>query len=183
LIAITGNILGSQSTSIQMQYAQRVTLTGNTIYDGHTAGLSARDCDGLVIANNVHGWSHQPKSPRPDHYQLENCVGVTITGEVFQNAGGERGEVIRVSKCRDIALGQLVIRNPKSTGIIVENSSAVAISGCVISAEDRQQLASSIEITGNSRDILISGNVLAKGMRGDVAGAGEQVTLSGNRSV
>lgn len=183
LIAITGNILGSQSTSIQMQYAQRVTLTGNTIYDGHTAGLSARDCDGLVIANNVHGWSHQPKSPRPDHYQLENCVGVTITGEVFQNAGGERGEVIRVSKCRDIALGQLVIRNPKSTGIIVENSSAVAISGCVISAEDRQQLASSIEITGNSRDILISGNVLAKGTRGDVAGAGEQVTLSGNRSV
>ncbi|MFM7317662.1 MAG: right-handed parallel beta-helix repeat-containing protein [bacterium] len=186
LIAITGNILGSQSTSVQMQFAQRVTLTGNTIYDGHTAGLKAIDCDGLVIANNVHGWSHQPKSPRPDHYELERCVGVSITGEVFQNAGGTEGEntgVICLKDCREVALGQLVIRNPRKRGIRIENSSVITVSGCTITTDRKEELSASIELTGQSTDIVVSGNVLAAGRRGSVAGLNETVVVSGNRVV
>lgn len=184
LIAITGNILGSQSTSVQMQFAQRVTLVGNTIYDGHTAGLKAKDCDGLVIANNVHGWSHQPKLPRPDHYELESCVGVSISGEVFQHAGGGEGEstgVIILKNCRDVAIGQVVIRNPKERGILIENSSAVTVSGCTITTDIKDNLVAAIKIAGQSKNIAVSGNVLSSGRQGGIAGANDSVVSTGNR--
>lgn len=186
LIAITGNILGSQSTSILLQTAQRVSISGNTIYDGHSVGLKARDCDGLTVANNVHGWSHQASAPRPDHYEFENCVGVSITGEVFQNAGGgdeQTGGVVVLKNCRDFAMGQLVIRNPLNRGILIANSSRIALTGSVVSSDPGSQMIAAVEITDGSKDVVLSGNLLSKGLKGSVVGPAGSITESGNRVV
>ncbi len=167
LIAITGNILGSQSTSLHLQSAQRIAITGNTIYDGHTIGLLARNCDGIAIANNVHGWGHQPERPRQDHYSLENCQAVTITGEIFQNAGGgnaSSGGVIALKGCHHAAIGQVVIRDPQVRGIWLEDSSAVAISGSVISTtRPDSKMIAAIEVSDSCRNISMSGNIVSQG--------------------
>lgn len=186
LIAITGNIIGSQFTSVLLQTAQRVTLTGNTIYDGSTVGLKAKDCDGLVIANNAHGWSHQPDAPRPDHYEFENCTGVSLTGEVFQNAGGgdeAGGGVIVIKKCRDVAVGQVVIRNPKHRGILIDSSSQVTLTGSVVSTDDASKMIAAVEVTGSSKDIVVTGNLFNKGQKGGLVCATDSVTETGNRVV
>src|SRR5262249_23660772 len=39
LIAITGNIIGSQEKAIEIRHALRVTITGNTIYDSRKLSL------------------------------------------------------------------------------------------------------------------------------------------------
>lgn len=172
LIAITGNILGSQSTSLLLQNAQRVTVTGNTIYDGHTVGLKARDCDGIAIANNVHGWGHQPEKPRPDHYELENCRGVTITGEFFQNAGGgdeKSGGVISIRNCEDVTIGQVVIREPQTRGIWLEKSRNVAIQGCVVStSKSEPAMLAAIEVAADCKGVSIMGNIVGKGKKSGI---------------
>jgi hypothetical protein len=184
LIAITGNILGSQSTSVLLETAQRVTLTGNTIYDGHSVGLRAVDCDGLVIASNVHGWSHKQESPRPDHYEFVRCQGVSVTGEVFQNCGtGETSDsaVISLKQCENMALGQIVIRNPRHRGILIENSRQIAVSGSVVTSSGNEAFLNSIEITGSSANIVLTGNLFQKGQKEAVTGNLDSVTETGNR--
>jgi len=185
LIAITGNILGSQATSLLLQNAQRVTVTGNTIYDGHSVGLKATGCDGIAIANNVHGWGHQPDKPRPDHYELENCKGVTITGEIFQNSGGgdeKQGGVVSLKNCRDVALGQLVIRDPQVRGLWVQGSQAVSIQGCVVTtAKPGPSMLAAIEITPDCKGVSLVGNIVSQGrqaaIRCDKSGSQERDTL------
>lgn len=185
LIAITGNILGSQATSLLLHNAQRVAVTGNTIYDGHSVGLKAIGCDGIAIANNVHGWGHQPDKPRPDHYELENCKGVTITGEIFQNAGGgddKQGGVISLKNCRDVALGQLVIRDPQVRGLWVQGSQAVSIQGCVVTTtKPGTSMVAAIEITPDCKGVSLVGNIVSQGrqaaIRCDKSGSQERDTL------
>jgi hypothetical protein len=162
LIAITGNVIGSQEASIVMDKSQRVTITGNTIYDGHTIGVRATDCDGLVIASNVHGWSHAADKPRPDHYEFVRCVAVAVTGEVFQTVGGETA-VVALRECRDVALGNLIIRDARARGIYLEKSEGVTVTGCVIGGKPGQPLLAAIEATPDCKGLAIVGNVVSGG--------------------
>lgn len=162
LITITANVIGSQESSIVLDKAQRVTITGNTIYDGHKIGLIATDCDGLAISANVHGWSHAADKPRPDHYEFRRCVGLSVTGEVFQTVGGETA-VISLYECRGASLGNLVIRDAAVRGIYLERCEDIAITGCAISGKPGQTLAAAIEATPDCRNLAIVGNVARGG--------------------
>src|SRR5262249_10624535 len=71
LIAVTGTIIGSQSVSLDVDNAQRITVAGNTIYDGQEAGMIVRASDGVSVTGNTHGWSYRPEKPRPDNLRFE----------------------------------------------------------------------------------------------------------------
>lgn len=162
LITITANVIGSQESSIVLDKAQRVTITGNTIYDGHKIGLIATDCDGLAISANVHGWSHAADKPRPDHYEFRRCVGLSVAGEVFQTVGGETA-VISLYECRGATLGNLVVRDAAARGIYLERCEDIAITGCAIAGKPGQTLAAAIEATPDCRNLAIVGNVARGG--------------------
>jgi hypothetical protein len=162
LIAITGNVIGSQESSVVLDKAQRVTITGNTIYDGHKIGLAATDCDGLAISANVHGWSHAADAPRPDHYEFRRCIGLSVTGEVFQTVGGEKA-VISLYECKGAALGNLVVRDARARGIYLERCESVSVTGCVVSGKAGQTLEAAIEATPDCRNLTIVANIASGG--------------------
>lgn len=162
LITITANVIGSQESSIVLDKAQRITITGNTIYDGHKIGLVATDCDCLAVSANVHGWSHQADAPRPDHYEFRRCVGLSVTGEVFQTVGGETA-VISLYECKMATLGNLVIADAKVRGLYLKACTDVAVTGCVIGAKPGQPLSAAIEATPDCRGLAIVGNVVRGG--------------------
>ena len=148
-------------------------------------GLKATGCDGIAIANNVHGWGHQPDKPRPDHYDIENCKGVTISGEIFQNAGGgdaKSGGVISLKACQDVAVGQVVIRDPQVRGLWVEGSRGVSIQGCVVSAsKPGATMLAAIEIAPDCKAVSLVGNIVSRGrnaaIRCDQSSGQERDTL------
>ena len=92
---------------------------------------------------------------------------MTITGEIFQNAGGgnaSSGGVIALKGCHHAAIGQVVIRDPQVRGIWLEDSSAVAISGSVISTtRPDSKMIAAIEVSDSCRNISMSGNIVSQG--------------------
>ena len=53
LIAISGNVIGSQSRAIELKNVNRLSITGNTIYDSADLSLLIQQCSGISIGSNT----------------------------------------------------------------------------------------------------------------------------------
>src|SRR5207247_3893933 len=52
LLAITGNLLGSQETVLEFRSCRGIIVSGNAIYSGYRYSLTAEDSEHLVVSGN-----------------------------------------------------------------------------------------------------------------------------------
>lgn len=132
LVTLSGNVLGSQSTNVDIRLAERVAISGNTIYDGHQQGIVLEDCSLASISGNTFGWSFGPVRDTIDSILLRRCWGSSITGAVLHagNFGDENtGGSITLEACEDCSVSDSQILSPKWRGIVLSDCRRCRIDG------------------------------------------------------
>ena len=85
LFAITGNLIGSQSTVLDLHACRGVVVTGNSIYSGYHHAIWAEDCEHLVIGANSIDHNPEYKGKSTDQVVLRHCRNVNWTGGILQH--------------------------------------------------------------------------------------------------
>lgn len=153
LIAITGNVIGSRQHTIIVEDAARVSLTGNTIYDGIQRNVILKRCQNFVLSSNSIGtrpvrWD----STAIDGVTLEDCSHGVVNGNTFNDcrAGeAERGAGLILQNCRAVNVSGNQMDSKHAPGISLVDSHDCLVQGNLISRGD-QQPASSILIDDES---------------------------------
>jgi len=179
-IAITGNVLGSRDRGIWMQQADRISITGNTIYGAAKENIFFQGCKNMVVGcNNI---STQPSmyassvARYRDGVRLEDCRDCVMTGNVMRDT---QNDAVVLTNSADCSVSGNQITNPNQRGIVLDNTTRCRISDNSISERDKKNLMSSaIEAIG--KDNLIQNNAVSKGTRGAIICAAKHGKTQGN---
>lgn len=164
LIAITGNVLGSQSRGIEMRYGKRITVSGNTIYDSADLSIMMEDCSGIAIGTNTLVWRSDLEAPQRDGVKLVRCSAGTITGlqsEHLCYGTQESGAGITLEQCHDLTIGHCQVLDPKVRGIeLVDCVRCQLSANSVIDRKEKPTMVQAIRLRGDCRDNLVQHNLL-----------------------
>jgi len=164
LIAITGNVLGSQWRAVEMRNASRITITGNTIYDSADLSVFAVKSSGIVIGANTVTWRGLDADVVQDGFRFEDCDNVLVSGLATQRlcAGSpERGAAIAFVRCRDCGVSDCQILDPLHRGIELEDCLRCRVANnTIVDRRAKPSMRQAVRVLGASRFNLITGNIV-----------------------
>lgn len=164
LINITGNVLGSQWRAVELRNASRITITGNTIYDSADLSIFAARSSGIVVSGNTFGWRGNDAEPAKDGLRFEDCDNVLLNGLATQRfcAGSpERGAAVNFLRCSDCGISDCQILDPLHRGLELEDCVRFRVANnTIVDRRTVKSMKQAIRVLGQSRDNLITGNIL-----------------------
>lgn len=170
LFTITGNLIGSQTTAIDLHACRSVVISGNSIYSGYEHALIAEDAEHLVLGGNSIDHNPEYKGASTDAVVFRRCRHVNITGLLMQHTREALSEVpasIDLRECRDVNIIGSQIINARMRGIQIGSSAQVRISNCTIRGrEGDKSFRASIAVDDASRNIRVAENFLSRGSEG-----------------
>lgn len=184
LLAITGNLLGSQTTVLDLRACRGVTISGNSIYSGYHNAIVAEGCEHLVIGPNSIDHNPEYRGASTDRILLRRCRNVTFTGLILQHtrdAAVAAEASIEVRDCENVSFSGCQVINARTVGLQLRGSSVVRIADCTIRgrAGDRTYAAPFSVDRACSR-LLLTNNFLERGTAGEVPLPAAQGSASGN---
>jgi hypothetical protein len=184
LLAITGNLIGSQETALHLVACRAMVVSGNSLYSGFRHALLAEDAEHLVLSGNSIDHNPDYKGTSDDRVVLRGCRNVTMTGLLHQHtrvAGGEVPASWEVRDCRNVSITGCQVMGARVRGIAVHNSAVVRLADCTIRGP---QIAAgyrtAIEVDAASRNVLVVNNFLGRGSEGELQLPRDAGTASGN---
>jgi len=169
LIAITGNVLGSQERGIELRHGKRITVSGNTIYDSRDLSILMEDCSGFAIGANTFVWRSDNDAPLQDGLKFVRCQSGTLTGlqaEHLCYGTQQRGGGITLEQCRDITIGHCQVLDPEIRGIeLVDCVRCRVSSNSIVDRRQPPRMLEAVRLTGNGRDNLIDNNMVGGARR------------------
>jgi polygalacturonase len=184
MLAISGNLIGSQQASVHLQSCRGVTLSGNCLYHGAHYSILAEDSDNLVLGPNSIDHNPDYKGKSTDAIRLHGCRNVTMTGLILEHSGDgaiEPPASVEISNCRDISLTGCHIVGARKRGVRVGGSMVVRIADSTIRArEGDKDFESSVSVAAGSGQVLVVNNFLARGSAGSVVIPAEAGSVAGN---
>ena len=183
LIAITGNVLGSQETNIELRHADRVTITGNTIYDGKKIALTAENVHHLALAGNTFAWRNDAERNMTGGVRLERCTAATLNGLVMDDSrlGGEReGGCFWLVESSECSITGCQILDPWHRGIHVDRCRRCLVSGnTIVDRRSEATMIAAVAVTGGSGN-LIQGNLVGRGTSDAIVADPSAAVVTGN---
>lgn len=134
LVAVTGNIIGSQEVNVHLVGCHGLVLSGNVIYScGHRAIL-AENCDHLNIGSSNFR-SHD--SSMYTGVRLENCrdsvISSCIFSDEFPQGQPTKAPLLELEACERITLHGCQFINGTPLGIDAHDCSYINVVGCTVS--------------------------------------------------
>ncbi|TXT38796.1 MAG: hypothetical protein FD138_253 [Planctomycetota bacterium] len=164
LINITGNVLGSQWRAVELRNASRVTITGNTIYDSADLSVFAARSAGIVVNGNTFVWRGNDSEPPKDGLRFEDCDNVLLSGLATQRfcaGSAERGAAVTFVRCSDCGVSDCQILDPLHRGLELEDCVRCRVANnTIVDRRASPSMKHAIRVLGQSRDNLITGNIL-----------------------
>jgi parallel beta-helix repeat protein len=187
LFAITGNLIGSQHTAIDLVAARGVALSGNSIYSGYHQAIHAEDCEHLVIGPNSIDHNPEYRGRSTDQVTLRRCRNVTVTGLVLQHtreASADTEASIAVRECENVSLTGCQVVGARTHGVAVYGSSVVRVADCTLRgrAGDRTYRAA-VLVDRMSARVMVVNNFLGRGSEGELQLPKASGTAAGNLTV
>ena len=138
LIAITGNVIGSQETNVHLSSCYGVTLSGNTIYSGGKRNLLIEDSRLITVGSN-HFRRHTPAFGTG--VRLVRSQDCTITACTFRDES-EQGQangasLLEIVRCKRVAVTGCAFSDGVPYAIDADACDQVLVTGCTI-AETRE---------------------------------------------
>ena len=146
MLAITGNLIGSQWNNIHMTAAQGVTITGNSIYSGHNRNMLIEECSQIVMGDNCFGHNADYGVER------ELCTGVTLrkcrdsifSGNILQDCLSgrhlypeapelQREALLELYECSNIILSNNQILDSAPYGIRLADCTDITLATTIVS--------------------------------------------------
>lgn len=179
LIAVSGNVIGSNTRGLDLENVYRLSVSGNTIYDSAEFSIRAQACRGLAIGVNTICWKADPKLPPRDGLLFDGCEQVTLNGLTAERlcAGtAEAGAGIMFHGCTDMQMTGCQVIDPAHAGIEIKDSSRCVLSGnSVIDRRDPASMQHAIRLSGKNRDVMIQHNLLRGAVVAAMTGSREGV--------
>lgn len=184
MIAVTGNLLGSQQVTVHLKSCRGVTLSGNCLYNGYHYAILAEDCHNLVIGSNSIDHNSDYPGKSTDHVLLKGCRNVTLTGLILEHirpAEVETEASIELERCESVSLTGCQVIGARRRGVDVRDSRLVRVADCTVRGGDG--LRSAIRVDGKSRSVMVVNNFLARGSDGELRLPEGSGSVSGNLEV
>ncbi len=146
LIAITGNIIGSQETNVHLTGCYGVSLTGNSIYSCSHHNLLVENSQMITVGSN-HFRRHTEKGGTGVRFtHSEDCAiaGCSFLDESLE--GQKNGaSLLELQNCQRLAVTGCTFTNGVPYGIDARDCRDVLVTGCTI-AETRKEPAAKAAI-------------------------------------
>ena len=186
LFAISGNLIGSQETNIDLVHARGISITGNILYSGHQRNLRATGCRNIAVSGNTidHNGDYLPRELATG-ITFEDCTDCTLTGSIIHDAYAgkhtvstpaqqERKGLVELKQCRRMTVSACQIMDPGLPGLYLEGCSLVNIQGCsILDDHEEPAMPHAILWEGEGSANQISGCTLGKGTDGAIQAAPE----------
>jgi parallel beta-helix repeat protein len=164
LINITGNVLGSQWRAVELRNTSRITITGNTIYDSADLSVFGARSSGIVVSGNSFVWRGLDSEPTKDGLRFEDCDNVllsSLTTQRFCAGSVAKGAAVTFVRCSDCGMSDCQILDPLHRGIELEDCIRCRVANnTIVDRRTQPSMRHAIRVLGQSRENLITGNVL-----------------------
>ncbi len=173
--SITGNHIANQETSIHLQDASGVTITGNTFMRGFDRHVRLERVRNVIISANIFDHNADyftPTTRSLGGLTIERSRGVIVSDNIIEGieAGTpESGGAVAVTDSRDITLTGNQILDPKIRGITIARSANVRVSDCLVSeTPGRARMLAAVELSGECQGTVVRANTLERGKNGTI---------------
>jgi len=145
LIAITGNVIGSQENNVHLTNCYGVTITGNSIYSCGNRNLLVEDSSMITVGSN-HFRRHTERYGTG--VRLTNSRDCTITGCSFlEESSGEQksgASLLELAECERITITGCTFTNGLPHAINATDCHRILITGCTLAETRDKPLAKAI---------------------------------------
>ena len=184
LLAITGNLIGSQTHNIHLVNCRGVSISGNSLYSAAEHTLWLEDCANIVVGNNNIDWNPDHKKKYlVDGILIDHCKGVTLSDTIIENSfqgSSQSGGAIDVQASEDVAIVNCQVLDFRYRGITLTDAVRCRVTGCSVIERRREPMkGASIQIKGG-RDNFIADNIVN---RGGLSIAEGTATVRGNLEI
>lgn len=172
LLAISGNLIGSQETAIHLKSARGVVITGNSIYSGYHAALKVEDCEHIVVGSN--SFDHNPEYPgnSTDAISFARTKNLQFTGNLVQHTKAEEvpaSASIHVEECSNVQICCSQIHGARRRAVQVVRCQNLKVSDCMVTGTAlAKTYEAAIEVDHASKSVVIQNNMAAEGSRGTI---------------
>jgi polygalacturonase len=171
LFAITGNLIGSQRTALDLRYCRGVTVSGNSIYSGYHHALWLEGCEHVVVGPNSIDHNPEYRGNSTDRVVIRGCRNVTVTGLVLQHtrpAVAEAEASVEVRDCQNVSLTGCQVINARVRGIALRGSSVVRVADCTVRGRAGDEgYRAAVSVDRACAQVLVCNNFLGRGADGD----------------
>ena len=172
MFTITGNLIGSQHTALDLVACRGVVVSGNALYCGYHYALRAEDCEHLVLGPNSIDHNADYRGSSTDQVALRRCRNVTLTGLVLQHTHAPSAPVeasVEVRDCENVSLTGCQVIGARGRAVAVHHSTAVRVADCTLRgrAADKGYRAA-VTVDRASSRVMVVNNFLGRGSDGDL---------------
>jgi hypothetical protein len=175
LLAISGNLIGSQTHNIHLVDCRGVTISGNSIYSAAGHSLWLQNCANVVLNGNSIDWN-------PDHKQkylidgilIEGCKGVSLSETIIENSfqGSEQtGGAIDIKSSSDVAITGCQVLDFKYRGITLADVVRCRVTGCSVIDRRQASRGPSIQVLSGIDNLIADNFVNRDGLSVDAGTA------------
>jgi hypothetical protein len=194
MLAISGNLIGSQETNIHLVRSCSTVLSGNMIYAAHRRNLLVEDCRNIVVgANSIdHNTDLGTERQLATGVRIVRSQDVSLTGLQIKDAAAgrhthadakpiEREALIEIVDCRRVTATGLHVIDGVPYGVSVAGSSDVSIiASTILEAREDKLSTAAVRWTGTGSGNMLAQCRIGSGQAGEIQiEPGVEVAVSG----
>lgn len=187
LFAITGNLIGSQTTAIHLQACRGIALSGNSIYSGYHHALVIEDSEHIVIGANSIDHNPEYRGRSTDRVVIRRSNTISLTGLILQHSREASADVpssVELRECRNVSVTGCQIINARTRGIAMHDCHVVRVADCTIRGRDGDRsYRTPLAVDAGSRNLMVVNNLLGRGQDEEFRLPRESGAAAGNVSL
>jgi len=164
LIAISGNVIGSQTRAIELKNVNRLSITGNTIYDSADLSLLIQRCSGISVGSNTIVWRADDSLPERDGIRVEDSSNVSLHNLVTErlcSGSEEAGAAIELVRCRESSVTGCQVLDARHRGIeLTACRNCRVTDNTVIDRRDQPSMREAIRVRDSAGAIIVRNNLV-----------------------
>ncbi len=173
-LTVSGNLISSQETNVHLVECRGVVVSGNHFFSGHRHAVHVERSEFVNIAGNVFGNNPEYRVDTLDGVLIEDSVGCSLTGCVFENclAGDpETGGTVDVRRSRSFLMSACQLHDPSHRALYMSNVQRAIVSSCMVSCNEPEPTMVESARMAACSDVELSANMLLAGSEGMVTEA------------
>jgi parallel beta-helix repeat protein len=186
LITLTGNVIGSQDRAVELRNLNRISMTGNTIYNSPDLSIHAARCSGVAVGSNTIVWRATDEMPEQDGIYFEDCDNVSLHGLVTErlcSGSQESGGAITLVRCNESSVSDCQILDPMYRGVELTDCRNCRVSdNTVIDRRKQPRMRHGIRVTGGAGN-LVQNNMLGPAVDARFEAAPDVAVAAANHEV
>ncbi len=186
LWTIAGNIIQSQDINLLLRSCRAVVVSGNSFCSGYQRSIILEKCRNIALGTNTIDYNPDYGGERIDGITISDSAACTLNGLIVQSARSgstESGGAIHIVRSSEMTVAGCQIIDPVHRGLHLDSVRNSIVSGCtVLSRQPSPTLREAILGQQCGPDVLIHGNLLGKGTRGDLVFENGAPTVAGNQT-